>query len=69
MLESNSRSLRPRPSTAVLKGAGPKCHIIVAVYNLKSEIFLKSLKIHAGSDDKLQIQFALSNPQSSVLMS
>ena len=52
-LGSNSRSLRPRPSIAALQGAGPKCHII-AVYNLKYEI----LKIHAGGDDKLRIQFA-----------
>ena len=50
----------PRPSIAALKGAGPKCHI-VAVYNLKSEIFGENLKIHAGGDDKLRIQFAWPN--------
>jgi hypothetical protein len=39
------------------EGAGQKHHI-VAVFNLKSEFFLENLKIHAGDDNKLQIQFA-----------
>ena len=53
----NSRSSRPRPSIATLEGAGPKCHI-VGVYNLKYEKFWENLKIHAGGDGKLRIQFA-----------
>ena len=58
MLGSNSQSPSPRPSIAALEGVVPKCHI-VAVYNLKSEIFCENLKIHAGGDDKLNCEFNL----------
>jgi hypothetical protein len=39
------------------RGAGQKRHI-VTVFNMKYEIFWENLKIHAGGDDKLRIQFA-----------
>ena len=42
-----------------------RARLIVAVYNLKYEIFGENLKIHAGGDDKLRIQFAW--PKTSVI--
>ena len=37
---------------------GDVIEFFIAVYNLKSEIFWENLKIHAGGDDKMLIQFA-----------
>ena len=48
----NSWSPRPRPSNAMLEGAGPKYHIVAVQENLK---------IHADGGDKLRIQFAWPN--------
>ena len=57
MLGRNSWSPRPCPSITVLEGVEPKCHIIFCI---QSEVW-NFLKIHAGGDDKLRIQFAWPN--------
>ena len=52
------------PLISVIGGWGSKCYMF-AVLNLKSENFWEYLKIHAGSDDKQRIQFALPNKKTS----
>ena len=59
---SNSRLPRPHPPIRALEGVGLKCHIFT-VLHLKSEKFGENLKIHAGGDDKLRVQFAPPNLQ------
>ena len=49
-----------RPPIIAFEGVGLKCHIFT-VLHLKSENFGENLKIHAGGDDKLRIQFAPPN--------
>ena len=56
---SSARSPEPRPlirALARVEGAAQAC--IFTVLDLKSENFRENLKIHAGGDDKLRIQFA-----------
>ena len=60
MLESyarTSKSPRSRPLISAIGGWGSKCRMFT-VLDMKSEIFGENLKIHAGGDDKQQIQFA-----------
>ena len=50
----------PHPLIRTIEGWGSK-YCIFVVLHLKSEKFWENLKIHAGSDDKLRIQFASPN--------
>ena len=57
--KSSSRSPEPHPLIRALEmvECGPR-YCIFTVLDLKSEKFWENLKIHAGGDDKLRIQFA-----------
>ena len=57
---SSSRSPEPRPLIRALEWVQPK-DCIFTILDLKSEKFWQNLKIHAGGDDKLWIQFAPPN--------
>ena len=55
-------SPEPRPLIRALERVRPKVlYINFTVLDLKSENFWENLKIHAGGDDKLRIQFAPPN--------